>query len=379
MAAQISPTVLVASDDPTLLDEVIRFTEEIPHWRLVPPARSRIELIAAIEAHDPDVVVVSEGILVTLQSQDMLFLANKRAILLGRSEESGVLKRALKLGVAGFVLWPRERGELRALVEAKLEATPSRSAKSGRLTAVWGPKGGSGASVIAAHLAGASARAGRKTLLIDLDLDHGDQLVVLPPDGDTKTVLDLLRVANELTPSVIDQIAYSHPAGFKVIYSPASPGESDLVKSADLASALRLARESTGHLIVDVASGVHELAVTVSEEATTLVLVVTCDVLSLKRGRDGLRLLRSSGIDPSKISVIVNAYTAGGEISVKDVEAVLGRPVALTVRGDAGLATAPNRGELAPSGLRLLDPLARRVAGIREPARVEKTRLFSRR
>jgi Flp pilus assembly CpaE family ATPase len=149
----------------------------------------------------------------------------------------------------------------------------------------------------------------------------------------------------------------------KVIFSPGSPGEFDLIKSADVVSALRLMKESVGHLVVDLPSGIHELALTVAEEATTLLLIVTCDVLSLKRGRDAMRLVKTSGIDIAKVVVVVNAYTPKGEISIKDVEAVIGRPVAFTIRGDAGLATAPDRGELAPSGLKALEAVAAHVGG----------------
>jgi Flp pilus assembly CpaE family ATPase len=182
-------------------------------------------------------------------------------------------------------------------------------------------------------------------------------------------------VANEVTPSVIDQIAYHHPEGLKVIFSPGSTGESDLVKSADIVSALRLIKESVGHVVTDLPSGIQELALTVAEEATALLLVVTCDVLSLKRSRDAMRLIKSSGIDLAKVLVVVNAYAPRGEISIKDVEAVLGRPVAFTIRADAGLAAAPDRGELSTSGLRALEPVAAHVAGIRDHIQNKRSRL----
>lgn len=364
MPAQSSPTVLIASDDASLLDEVIRFTEEIPHWRLLPPVRSRDELSSAIQSHVPDVVVASEGIVVSLQPVDIAAVASKRVLLIARNEEPVVMKHALKLGLGGFVLWPRERGELRALVDSGRETTVSTTSRSGRLTAIWGPKGGTGSTVLAAHLSAASARAGKETLLIDLDLNHGDQSILLPSEGESKTVLDLLRVANEITPLVIDQIAHHHSEGLKVIFSPGSPGEIDLIKSADVVSALRLMKESVSHLVVDLPSGIHELALTVAEEATTLVLVVTCDVLSLKRSRDAMRLVKTSGIDIAKVLVVVNAYSPRGEISIKDVEAVIGRPVAFTIRGDPGLATAPDRGELSASGLKAVEAVAAHVAGI---------------
>jgi len=363
LAAQVSPTVLFASEDPTLLEEFIRFTEGIPQWRMLPPASSKGELLASLDSGTADVVVITDGIMRELESHESAMISSRRTLVVARTEEVGTLRQALKLGAAGFLLWPKERQELRRLVEESFQADKPSLGVAGQLTAVWSPKGGSGSTVIAAHLAGASSQL-KDTVLVDLDLDHGDQSVLFPATEDVKTTIDLLRVATEITPSVIDQIAYRHGSGVRVIFSPASPGESDIVKTSDLSAALQLVRASVAHLIVDLPTGIHDLAITVAEEADAIVLVVTCDMLSLKRGRDAMRLIRSSGLDASKVSVLVNAQSSGSDITLKDVEAVIGRPVAISVRGDSGLAAAPDRGELAQSGLRLLEPLARKLLGI---------------
>ena len=378
MAAQISPTVLFASEDPTLLEEFIRFTEGIPQWRMLPPASSRSELLASLDSGTADVVVISDGIMRALESQESAMISSRRTLVVARTEDVGTLRQALKLGAAGFLLWPKERQELRRLVEESFQADKPSPGAAGQLTAVWGPKGGSGSTVVAAHLAGASSQL-KDTVLIDLDLDHGDQSVLFGATEDVKTTIDLLRVATEITPSVIDQIAYRHGSGVRIIFSPASPGESDIVKTSDLSAALQLVRASSGHLVVDLPTGIHDLAVTVAEGADAIVLVVTCDMLSLKRGRDAMRLIRSSGLDTSKVSVLVNAHSSGSDITLKDVEAVIGRPVAIAIRGDAGLAAAPDRGELAQSGLRLLEPLARKLVGIPGKSTRASRKMFTRR
>lgn len=365
MSVLLSPVVLVASDEVALLDEIVRYLEEIPHWTVV-STRSASELITLVEQQAPDSVLVSDGLARDLAVGGPSDWSRARLIVLGRQDHPDTLRAALRLGARGFVLWPAERGELRGLVESGLTGPRARRGAAGSLEVVWGPKGGSGTSVLAAHLAGALAVLGVDCALVDLDLDHGDQSAILGAEGETRTVLDLLRVVDEISPAVLDSVAWRHPAGLRAILSPASPGEASLVKASDLARALGSLREVIDHVVVDLPSGFGEAAIACSEAADRILLVVTPDLLSLRRGREAMAAFRSAGIDPGRVGVILNRSSAAADISLRDVEAVLGRPVFLSVRDDASLRKAPNRGELSETGLRLLGRAARRIAGVPE-------------
>lgn len=376
MPGRVSPTVLVASDDLALLDEVVRHLDQIPHWRLAASARSAAELVEAMPVHSPDAVLVSDGLARDLAaSGNGATFGASRLVIVGRQEHPATLKAALRLGARGFVHWPREQKELRVLVEEGLVGPRTRRTVQAPLTMLWAPKGGSGTSILSAHLTAVMASFGIDCVLVDLDLDHADQSAILQAESEQKTIGDLLRVVDEITPSVIDSVAAHHPGGFRALLSPGSPGESGLVKGPDIARMLSAVRESAGHVIADVPSGFGDLLYSVAEEATRIFLVVTPDLLALRRGREAMQVFATAGIETARIEIILNR-SRSGDISASDVEAVLGRPIVAQVPPDVGLSRSPDRGEIASSGRRLLDSLARTVAGLPEktPSRLRGLR-----
>ncbi|MGH2767678.1 MAG: AAA family ATPase [Actinomycetota bacterium] len=367
MPGRVSPSVLVASEDPLLLDEVVRYLEELPHWRLVGSARSVSELVGTIAARAPEAVVVSEGLVRELAGTGVVPWGRVRLVVVGRRERPEILRAALTLGARGFLAWPEERAGLRELVEEGMAGEDPLRRGQGGLVAMWGPKGGSGTSVLAAHLAGALAGLGVDCVLVDLDLDHGDQAAILGAEREPKSLTDLLGVLDELSPAAIESVAWRHPEGFRAILAPGSTRGPGRIGEAGVIRILGAVREIAAQVVVDLPSGAPELALAVAREATSLLLVVTPDLLALRRVRWAMGEISSRGIDAAGIEVVVNQL-GSSEISVSDIEAVVGRRVSSTVRPDLGLLRAPGRGELARSGRRLVEGLARRIAGYPQPA-----------
>lgn len=363
-----SPTVLVASEDLSLLDEVVRHIEEIPHWGLRVFTHSADELRATVVLEEPVAVVICDGLAKQLVAQGGEQLS-ARLVVLGRSEDLAAVRAALRLQAAGFILWPHERGKLQGLVEEGLELREAPACPPGNLVSLWGPKGGSGTSVLAAHLAEVLAQASPECslgwILVDLDLDHGDQAPILGAEDGANTILHVVRMGDEIAPSVLGGVVWRHPDGLRAILAPGREGGP--LRPTEVIGALRALRRTGTHLLVDLPSGFGELAFAVAAEASLPLLVVTPDLLSIRRGGEAVKILRSSGIDMSRVEVVLNMCSGREPISARDVEVVLGCPISATIRPSLGLWIAPDRGQLSRSGLRLLEPLARRIAGPEAP------------
>ncbi len=352
----VSPTVLVACDDPILLDEVIRHLEETPHWRLVASARSAGELLHSVK--QPDCVLVSASLAIELAEHPRAAHLTTEIVAFGRQETTTALRAALKLGARGFVQWPQQREQLRALVEREVVLPAPSATPSGDLHAVWAPKGGAGATVIAAHLAGAFARLGGRTILVDLDLDHADQTCVLGAESDTKTVGDLLRVADELSVATVQSVFWSHPLGFNAVLAPGHG--THVPEASEVRRLLHTIRGMADHVIVDLASGANPVAVAAMEDASSVQVVLTPDLLSLRRARDSLKALRAAGLQTQGMNVVLNQAGAS-DITAKEVDAVLGIKEVTRIRADLQIYRLVNRGQLSPLACKLLSPLARRL------------------
>ncbi|MCA1840377.1 MAG: CpaE family protein [Actinomycetota bacterium] len=379
MKSHVSPAVLVAIDDPVLFDEVIRFLEEVPHWRLTGSVATSAELERAIAERHPDAVIISDSLAFDTDRAGMRLSA--RFVVVGRTEHPRTLRSAIRLGAKGFVTWPAERRELRLLVEEGLAPDRDVLRGSGALVTVWSPKGGSGSSVIACSLAAESASLGSDVLLLDLDLDNGDVASIITGDqssavrGPLKSIADLLGVVDEIDESAIDSIAMSTDYGFKVVLSPSSFGEMALFKPTDIVRVTQVARASASLVLADAPSGYSELLAALAEESDRFFVVVIPTVLSLKRARDALRFLGQSGIGSPKVSIIMN-QSVKGPISHQEVESILGTRVDAEVRADLEVLRATDKGEVSTSMRRDLRRLAANLTG----AKIDQPRsLFSKR
>ena len=373
MSGSIAPSVLVACDDLLLLDEVIRYLEEIPQWRLVAPARSAEELVKGVELTMPDYVLMAGRVAVDLAREPFLGKATQIEtgyVVFDRQESIETLRAALRLEAKGFLLWPQERLQLKPIVERGVDRQETATV-SGNLHCVWGPKGGAGSSVIAAHLAACLSKLHQEVILIDLDLDNADQISILQADN-AKSVADLLRVGDEVTPDMVRSVASLHEAGFRLVASPGKFGETALLKPPQLARVLNAAREVAGHVVADLPSGLSDLNLSVLEDASSIVLVLTPDLLGLRRAREAVRVLRSAGVDGSHIHGVLN-QAAGADIAPKDVEQVLEIQKVTRIRADFQIYRMVNRGQLSPRCNRMLLPLARRLGNLQSFSSVDAT------
>ncbi len=354
----VSPTVLVACDDLILLDEVIRHLDQIPSWRLVMSARTAGE--ALNHAGRPDCLLVSDGLIGSLAADPRSDRLTAGIVVFGRQESAPALRAALDVGARGFVHWPEGREQLKSLVERGLEVaqTPAQQ-PAGCMHAVWAPKGGAGATVVAAHLAGAITNASKVAVLVDLDLDHADQTCVLGAEADSKTVGDLLRVSDELSMQTISSVVSSHPLGFGAVLSPGRPGSNASADRQAVRTVLSALAQIAEHLVVDLPSGSNPVVRAALPEAASIQVVLTPDLLALRRARDLMEELGVSG-SGSRVNVVLN-QAGGPDITAKEVQAVLGVSSVTRMRADLRIYRAANRGELSPVGCKLLAPLARRL------------------
>ena len=85
---------------------------------------------------------------------------------------------------------------------------------------MFSPKGGTGKTVMATNLASAFAKyGGKRTLLLDLDLQFGDAAIMLGIEPD-KTIYDLVAAPGELDPEKLAGYIDPHASGVEVLPAP---------------------------------------------------------------------------------------------------------------------------------------------------------------
>src|SRR4029450_8643029 len=155
-------------------------------------------------------------------------------VILASGESSALLEEALDAeGVADVLLLPqltdnvvfalRKAGHAGRRLSA--DAGPPRQ---GRIITVFSPKGGTGKTVTATNLAASFAKhEGRRTLLLDLDLQFGDAAIMLGLEPD-KTIYDLVVAPGELDSEKLAGYITKHTCGLDILPAPLRPEAAEL-------------------------------------------------------------------------------------------------------------------------------------------------------
>jgi len=211
---------------------------------------------------------------------------------------------------------------------------------AGPLTAVWGPKGGTGQTMVSAGLA---MHPGRRSpgnpRLVDLDAGGGH-------------IGPLLQVS--LRPSVLDY-AFStrtsiHPSGLHVLAGPARLVDAPLVTS-ELAQNVLEKAQAAGYLtVIDLDSDLRDSTLVTLEKADAVLLLTTPDLLSIYACRRFTQEAELIGLRTEKFRLVINRATARTDLPEAELLDLIGLPLAGRVPSLPGLAAAVNRGMMSATG-----------------------------
>ncbi|MDE1918792.1 MAG: AAA family ATPase [Sphingomonadales bacterium] len=286
-----------------------------------------------------------------------------------------LVRRLLHEGVADVVGLPFDREELSGAMVQVLSQSARRNVDTPRLApmvAVMQSIGGCGATTIATHLAAALSGAGegRGVAMVDLDLQFGSVAESLSANG-RGSVQDLIEAGNRLDAELVAAIARSGPSGIDVFAAPEEIRVLEDVSTERLIAVLDLLRRHYRHVVLDLPSNITNWLIVSLMGADAIVMVVEMSIASLRQAQRRLNLLRSIGIPPEQIHIVVNRVERRlfRTIGLDDVAQTLGQPVLGSVALEAPVVTsARDRGELV-SGRRSrfvsdIDAIATRLGGI---------------
>ena len=162
-------------------------------------------------------------------------------------EAAAMLEHALDSHVDDVLLLPQLTHNvvfaIRKAAHVKRQAQ-QHTGHAGRVITVFSPKGGTGKTVLASNLAAALAkREGRRTLLLDLDLQFGDAAIVLGIEPE-KTIYDLVVAPGELDSEKVAGYVTKHPCGLDILPAPLRPEDAELVTEGKITRLLEVARTS---------------------------------------------------------------------------------------------------------------------------------------
>lgn len=245
-------------------------------------------------------------------------------LVCGPQDDRDCMRLAMQAGARDFFPEPVLAHELLAAIGRISLELRDGQACGGKVIAIMNAKGGSGATMLACNLAHALSARGRRTLLLDLDLQFGSVAHCLDVHP-THSHIEVLQRVNEL-----DGIALH---GFCSHFSPTldvlggRAGELCLtqdVQLEQLESLLSLARGSYDWVVVDLPRQIDHLTGIALEQADHVYVVMQQSLSHLKDAARLVRILREDlGVAGERLQVVVNRYDKTAPVSLKDIAEAL--------------------------------------------------------
>jgi pilus assembly protein CpaE len=288
----------------------------------------------------------------TLPANELAAIREQTAapiILLASGTASTLLEEALESDVSDVLLLPQLTENVVFSIRKAAHAGRRLQAQGGhgrrgRIVTVFSPKGGTGKTVTATNLAAALAKhGGKRTLLLDLDLQFGDAAIMLGIEPE-KTIYDLVTAPGELDSEKLAGYTTRHTCGLDILPAPLRPEDAELVTEGKLARLLEVARESYDVIVVDTSPFFHGPMLATLDRTDELMMLCGLDVPTLKNVRLSLQTLELLSFPTQRISFVLNRANSKVGMSKKEVEGALGVKITHEVPSDRAVPLAVNRG-----------------------------------
>jgi pilus assembly protein CpaE len=279
-----------------------------------------------------------------------------KAIMVVDSLSTDLLQTAIRVGITDVVLH-NSIGE--ELVDAVMRADHMVSAagetdypelegggpgRSGRVTTIFSPKGGSGKSVVATNLAVALAKRGpNPVVLMDADLQFGDVAVMLHMNP-RHTLQDVVEGMDHMDVHTLRSMLETHESGVLVLAAPVEPSFAERVTPDDIANIVTMLRSFAAHVVVDTPTVLNDTLLGLIERSDDVIVVGGMDIPTVKNVKVGLQTLRLLDVPVNRLRLVLNRANTKVKMEVQEVERALNLRADALIPSDILVPTSMNKG-----------------------------------
>jgi pilus assembly protein CpaE len=301
------------------------------------------EQLERLRSGEPDLVILdmSDDPERAIWAAGAIASGNPRVALVGVGPEldASTLLDAMRAGLMEYAPRPVEVTNIREALERVVRkrgwGVSMDGQRNGKLLAFFSPKGGSGSTSVITNVGIELHRlTGRKTLLVDLDLELGEIASLLGVRPRFHFV-DLVRNFHRMDADLLASYIERHDSGVHVLSAPFEPEIGENVSGEQIARILGFLRKHYDYVLVDTSKSLAPPALAALQIADPIFLVTNMDVPSLRNLKRCLPTLdRVTAGDASRLRLVVNRFNPKSLVGLEDLEEALGIDVFWTLRND---------------------------------------------
>lgn len=214
-----------------------------------------------------------------------------------------------------------------------MTAPAVKAREKGKITVMFGCRGGAGATTLAVNVGASLARAGKSVCILDMDLQLGDVFVALDLEANT-SVAALAREAATIDGPALRRRLQRHDSGLYALSQTGRLEDVDPQLPERMPSLLTTLRNHFEVVIVDGVRDFDDYALAALDLADQIAMVLTQDVAAIRRASRVTRIFRQLGYSDRKLQLVLNRFTVKAPIREDEVERALGAPITARVRND---------------------------------------------
>lgn len=339
----MSTRILPAVGDPEAARVIATLLSQLPGAEPAAPVPDSTFLLdmlgrLATESIDelPEVVLVHERI-GPLPALDLIREVALRfpavgVVLVTSDAGPALFSAAMDSGARGLIGLPLAYEELAARVQAAAQWSVGvrrhlgrgpdvATGPGGRVVTVTGAKGGVGATFAAVQFALAAAAAGRRTALVDMDLQAGDVGSYLDVQF-RRSIADLAGI-QDISPRVLQDAVYDDRTGLAILLAPADGERGEEVDDRAARHVIAALRARYELVVIDCGTQVTGANAAAVETADVAVLVTTPDVVAVRAAKRMVRMWERLQVRKAEDTVmVVNRWTKHTEIQPSLIEKI---------------------------------------------------------
>ena len=348
--------IVIVDDDDDFLDEAKRLFD----GRL-PTVRTLADAQRSVEKGDIDLVMLGPSFAheAGLQGVGLLLELDPdlAIVLVAGTITAPLLRSAMRAGLKDVIEAPLTvqsvtdaLGQVERTVKRQRPSAPPAEPYAsphgeGKVVTVMSAKGGSGKTVTATNLAMLLAQRHdpARVCVVDADLQFGDVCLVLQLEPKL-TIVNAAHELHRLDEPLLESLLTTHPSGLRVLAAPLEPAFADEISTAAMTEIITKLRGMFDYVIVDTASLLDELLLSLLERADQVLFVLDMDLPSVKNAKLALETLRLLKFPASKVQLVLNRSNARARLDEKEIERSLKLKISAAIPSDGMVPASINEG-----------------------------------
>jgi pilus assembly protein CpaF len=194
-----------------------------------------------------------------------------------------------------------------------------------RVITIFSNKGGVGKTFVCVNTAIALTMAGKRTLVIDLDFQAGQDMARMFNLAPQKSIVDILpELERSEDPELIKQLVTVHSSGVHFTTAVMNIRQVGHITPDNIKLFFKRISAAYDYIIVDVGKTFTETLLSILNMSNMILLVATPDILSVYQIKWGIEVLQSQHFPMKMIKVALNRAESHGGVAWQEVKQALG-------------------------------------------------------